>query len=63
MNDEFFEKQDVVLPERTRRPDVPHWDLSLRRLSKAMSILWHETPIAEQQRVLAMVDRDIKEDQ
>jgi hypothetical protein len=65
MEGEYFEKQDVIaLPRRThRRPDVAQWDLSLRRLARAQSVLWHETPINERLRVLALVDQDMKEEQ
>lgn len=65
MEGEYFEKQDVIaLPRRSvRRPDVAQWDLSLRRLARAQSVLWHETPISERLRVLAVVDQDMKEEQ
>jgi hypothetical protein len=65
MEGEFFERQDVIrLPARPqRRADVANWDLSLRRLARAQAVLWHETPINERLRVLALVDQDMKEEQ
>jgi hypothetical protein len=65
MEGEFFDRQDVIaLPHRrVRRPDVAQWDLSLRRLARAQSVLWHETPINERLRVLALVDQDMKGEQ
>lgn len=60
MEGDFFDqKQDVVaFPVHVKRPDVAQWELSLRRLSRAQAILWHETPINERLKILDRVDRE-----
>lgn len=59
MEGEFLDKQDVInFPIHVKRPDVAQWELSLRRLSRAQALLWHETPINERLKILDRIDKE-----
>ena len=64
MEGEFLDRQDVISFTRetrslTKAGEVASaWRESLRRISRAQSLLWNETPISVRQALLARVDRE-----
>lgn len=62
MDGEYLERRNLVrLTTETRATVVQaSWQEALRRIAKAQSLLWNETPIAKRQALLAQVDREIE---
>ena len=67
MEGDLMDHQDVIAASRTVRVVQPRdriaWELSLMRVARAQSVLWHETPINERQKLLARVDAEMKGEQ
>ena len=51
-------QDDAALNQAFSRQNQTDWMRSLRRVARAQAILWHETPIAERQVILARVDQE-----
>ena len=49
---------DADLNRGFSREGQTDWARSIRRVAKAQSILWHETPINERLKLLARVDHE-----